>query len=135
MCVGVGVKSIPHSSASIPKMTTRHPRQVTLMDSWSVSSKKQALEQDRMSDSGTESEGELVDDHLPELSESRSSLMNQSSDAYPESSSEPSQPTDHPTSSESCPESSLSEAVSLSQCTSLCCSSELEPFQPKSAEA
>ena len=68
MCVGV--KSIPHSSASIAKMATTHPRQVSLMDSWSVSSKKQALEQDKMSDSGTESECELVDDHLPELSES-----------------------------------------------------------------
>ena len=128
-------QSLIHQPVAIAKMATKHPRQVTLMDSWSVSSKKQALEQDKMSDSGTESESELVDDHLPELSESRSSLTNQSSDAYPESSSEPSQPTDHPTSSESCPESSLSEAVSLSQCTSLCCSSELEPFQPKSAEA
>jgi hypothetical protein len=63
-------------------MATKRPRQVTLMDSWSVSSKKQALEKDEASDSGTESESELVDDHLPESSESRSSLTaNQSSDA------------------------------------------------------
>ena len=46
-----------------------------------MSSKKQALEPDEVSDSGTESKSELVDDHLLESSESRSNLTNQSSDA------------------------------------------------------
>ena len=46
-----------------------------------MSSKKQALEPDEVSDYGTESKSELVDDHLLESSESRSNLTNQSSDA------------------------------------------------------
>ena len=98
-----------------------------------TSSKRQALDQDEVRDSGTESESD-IEDHLP--GSQSSSLVNQSSsDIYPESSSGPSQPTDYLTSSESCAETSLSESVSPVQCTSLCCSSELEPFQPKSAEA
>ena len=54
-------------------MATKHPRQATLMDSWGMSSKRQALDQpeDEVVDSGTESESE-VEDHL---SGSRSSRL------------------------------------------------------------
>ena len=52
------------------EMTTNHPRRETLMDSWGMTSNKQALDQDKVFDSGTESESGLEDNHLSASSES-----------------------------------------------------------------